>query len=147
ITGVFPETNNYRLLNNDNVVFNDVEYNLINDNERNNIGGLAELDALNQIIWNIENITDYLCKNPQITNVYFTRRPTGIWLQKWNELINSKCSKKIEYGAIYTPSAARLDGNPRMEMLIKHWLFNDNNNYLTLDHEWLIRNGVNPNNF
>jgi len=147
INGVFSEGNNYRLLNNDNVIFNDIEYNLINDNRRNNISGLAELDALNQVIWNIDNISNYLCDNPQITNIYFTRRPTGIWLQKWHELIKSKCSKNIEFDVIYTPSAANLRGVPRIEKLTQHWLFNESNNYMTLNHEWLIRNGVNPENF
>jgi hypothetical protein len=141
INGVFPETNDYDLLNNDNVIYNNVEYNLIQDD------ALARLNQINQIDWNIENISNYLCENPQIKNVYFTRRPIGIWLRKWNELKKSNCSRNIEFGKIYTPSATNLRGEPRMEKLIQHWLFNENNNYESLNHEWLIRNGVNPNHF
>lgn len=81
INGVFPSTNEYLIKSNDNIVFNNNEYNLINDNEREGKLGLAELDAINQVDWNVQNIIDYLCENPEIKHIYFTRRPTNIWAQ------------------------------------------------------------------
>jgi hypothetical protein len=147
INSVIPNSNNYIIQANDNIVFNNSEYNLINDNVRNNQLGLAELDNINQVEWNVLNIINYLGENPQIKHIYITRKPTGIWKEKWIEIKNAQVSKGRNFEVIYTPSAANLKGNPRLSMLIKHWLFNENTNYSRLNNEWLIRNGVNLNNF
>lgn len=147
ITCVFPDTDQYIILKNDNVVFNNEEFNLINDNIRDGVKGLAELDQLKQIEWNVENIVSYLEKNKTIKNVYLTRNPTGIWLKKWKQLKTNKKLENINFKVIYTPSAANLRGTPRIKSLIQHWLFNISKNYNTLDHQWLYENGVNIEKF
>ena len=80
IAQVFHYNNpQFQLLQNDNVVFNGNQYNLIQDGQKGNVGGLAQLAALGQVDWNTQNIIDYLCNNPQIKQIYFTRQPNGIW--------------------------------------------------------------------
>lgn len=146
-TRVLINQENIDFLPNDNVILNNIEYNLINDNKRKGIGGLAELHKLNEVEWNTNNIIQFLCENPQINDVYLTRQPTGIWKKNWNEIKNSKCSIGRNFNVIYTPSANSLHGTPRMNSLIKHWLFNTNPNYNTLNHEWLQNCGVNVDYF
>lgn len=147
ICEVLVNHNNIEFLPNDNVVLNNNVYNLIQDNANNNILGLAELNQINEVEWNINNIINYLIGNPNIKDVYFTRRPTNIWFEKWEELKNNVNLRDRNFGVIYTPSAQSLRGVPRMTSLIRHWLFNNNPNYDTLNHFWLTTNGVNLNNF
>lgn len=146
INSVFPKTEDYNIENNDNVIFNGLEYNLIMDNGQNGIGGLAELNNIDQVEWNIENINKYLCENPTIKYIYFTRRPSRIWLKKWDELRKSNCSLDKTFCFIYTPSGRRLK-TPVMNNLIDKWIKFNNGTYCNLNHKWLIRNGVNLNNF
>lgn len=147
ISNVLVNQNQIDFLPNDNIVVNGQEYNLINDNARNGIGGLAELNQLNEVEWNTDRIIEYLCENPQIKEVYFTRQANGIWLEHWNQIKNSECGKGKLFKIIYTPSGSRLAGNPRMNSLIHHWLFNNGQNYDRFDHNWLTNSGVNINNF
>lgn len=147
ICEVFVNHDNVEFLPNDNVVLNGNVYNLIQDNARNNILGLAELNQINEVEWNLNNILNYLIENPDIKYVYFTRRPTNIWLEKWEELKDSINLQDRNFQIIYTPSAQSLRGVPRMQSLINHWLFNNNPNYDRFSHDWLTRNDVNLNNF
>lgn len=147
ISNVLVNQNEINFLPNDNVIINGNEYNLILDNANNGINGLAELNQIGEVEWNTENIIKHLCENPQIEEIYFTRQPTGIWLNQLNLIKNSPCAKNRNYRVIYTPSASNLHGVPRMNALINHWLFNNTPNYNTLNHDWLINCGVNINNF
>lgn len=161
INCVFPETNDYQINYRNNIIFNGLEYNPILDNRQNGINGLAELNNINQVEWNIKNISDYLCKNPSIKYVYFTRRPSGIWLRKWNELKNSECSYTKVFCHIFTPSGSGFRKNlpapleNRIKSLTHCWVWNNQQHpipvnkigYCNLNHDWLIKNGVNPNNF
>lgn len=147
ISNVLINQDEINFLPNDNIILNGIEYNLINDNERGGIGGLAELDALGEIEWNTKEIIKYLCENPQITDIYFTRQPTGIWAQKWNELKINECSKNKNFHIIFTPSCSGLRGVPRMNSLINHWLFNNNPNYDRLNYQWLQNCDIDINNF
>ena len=137
----------YQLLQNDNVIFNEVEYNLIQDGQNGNVGGLQQLDALGQVNWNTQNILSFLCNNPQIKTIYFTRRPTGIWAAQWNLIINDRCINGRYTTNIFTPSGAGAPINRSMTRLLNHWVHNNNPNFGRLDNNWLINSGVNINNF
>lgn len=137
INGVLINADNYIALPNDNIIFNNKEYNLILDNASKGILGLRELDIINQVEWNVKNITSYLYDNPKIKFVIFTRKPNGIWLNKWNEIVNSVYSKNINFEILYTPSGRRLT-KPVMSSLIQRWINNSN---------WLQEKECNPDNF
>lgn len=137
----------YQLRPNDNVIFNGVEYNLIQDGKKENIGGLQQLSVLGQVNWNTQNIIEYLCNNPQIKTIYFTRRPIGIWAAKWNEIINHKCVAGRLTTNIFTPSGAGTPVSRSVARLLNHWVHNNNPNFGQLDYNWLVNNGVNPVNF
>lgn len=137
----------YQLLPNDNVIFNGLEYNLIQDGQNGIIGGLQQLNALGQVNWNTQNIITYLCNNPQIKTIYFTRRPTGIWAAQWNLIINHSCITGRLTTNIFTPSGAGAPVNRSMARLLNHWVHNNNPNFGRLDNNWLTNNGVNINNF
>ena len=135
-------------LPNDNIIFNGVEYNLIQDGRIGEVGGLEQLNIVNQVNWNTQNIIDYLCMNPQIKTIYFTRQPTtGIWKNQWNTIIKHNSLEGKLKTNIYTPSARGLIGAPRMGVLLRHWINNDNPRFGNLDNNWLITNGVDINNF
>jgi hypothetical protein len=134
-------------LPNDNVIFNGVEYNLIQDGQNVDIGGLQQLNALGQVNWNTQNIINYLCNNPQIKTIYFTRQPTSIWAVQWNLIINHKCMAGRLTTNIFTPSGLGLKGKPRMNALLNHWVHNNNPNFGRLDNNWLTNNNVDINNF
>lgn len=138
---------NYQILPNDNIIFNGQEYNLIQDGQQGTIGGLQQLNVLGQIDWNTENIINYLCKNPQIKSIYFTRRPTGIWAAQWNLIINHSCMTGRLTTNIFTPSGAGAPVNRSMYRLLNHWVHNANPNFGVLDNNWLIQNNVVLNNF
>ena len=137
----------YSFLPNDNVMFNGLQYNLIQDGQKGVVGGLEQLEALGQVNWNTKNIIKYLCNNPQIKDIYFTRRPTGIWLAQWNHIINHECMKGRLMTNIFTPSGQGAPVLNSMNRLLNHWVHNINPNFGTLDNMWLIANGVRINNF
>lgn len=140
-------SSNCQTLQNDNVIFNGVEYNLIQDGKKGIIGGLQQLNALGQVNWNTQNIIKFLCNNPQITTIYFTRQPTGIWAEQWNLIINHNCMVGRLTTNLFTPSGQSLKGKPRMNALLKHWVHNNEPNFGRLDNNWLTNNGVTIQNF
>jgi len=137
----------YQLLSNDNVILNNIEYNLIQDGKNNSAKGLQQLDTIKQVHWNTKNIINYLCDNPQIKTIYFTRQPTGIWAEQWNLIIRHTCNVGRVATNLYTPSGQSLSGKPRMNSLINHWINNENPNFGKLDNEWIKNHGVNIENF
>ncbi len=137
----------YQLLQNDNVIFNGVEYNLIQDRQNGIVGGLQQLNVIGQVNWNTQNIINYLCNNPQIKTIYFTRRPTGIWASQWNLIVNHNCMAGRITTNIFTPSGAGAPVNRSMIRLLNHWVHNNNTNFGQLDNNWLTNNDVNTNNF
>lgn len=138
---------NYEMLQNDNVIYNQQEFNLIQDGQNEAIGGLQQLNALNQVNWNTQNIIKYLCDNPQIKSIYFTRRPTGIWADHWNQIVNHECMTGRLLTNIFTPSGQGRPVFHSMARLLNHWLHNDNQNFGKLDNNWLTQNGVNINDY
>lgn len=138
---------NYQLLQNDNVILNNVEYNLIQDGQKQDIRGLQQLNEIGQVHWNTQNIINYLCENPQIKTIYFTRQPTGVWAEQWNLIVKHICMVGRHMTNIYTPSGQSLKGKPRMNALLKHWIYSSETNFGRLDNNWLIENGVALNNF
>lgn len=137
----------FQPLPNDNVIFNRVEYNLIQDGKKGIVGGLQQLDVIRQVNWNTQNIIKYLCNNPQIKTIYFTRRPTGIWAAQWNLIVNHNCMVDRITKNMFTPSGAGAPVYRSMIKLLNHWVHNNNPNFGQLDNNWLANNGVNKNNF
>jgi hypothetical protein len=137
----------YEMLQNDNVVFNHKKFNLIQDENKNNISGLQQLNTLNQIRWNTQNIINYLSENPQIKFIYFTRKPTGIWAEQIQEIANHECLDNRLITNIFTPSGQGKPVYHSMERLLHHWLHNDNPIFGNLDENWLGNHGINIYNF
>lgn len=82
---------NYHMLDNGNVCYANQTFNLIQDDKKDQVSGLVQLDKRKQVNWNTSNIINYLKDNPQITKIYFTRQPTKVWKKKWEEIKNNKC--------------------------------------------------------
>ncbi len=108
---------------------------------------------------NVQNIINFLNKTPSIKHIYFTFATGGAWLVGLRNTI-IEAFPNHQSGSIYTPTGMRLPNFPgyphRPFSLAHHWVWNNvghpispvnNPNYIYLDHHWLIRNGVNPNNF
>lgn len=141
---VFHKENpNYKLLSNDNVIFNNAEFNLIQDGKKGNIGGLQQLNDMDQVNWNTKNIINFLCDNPQIHSIYLTRQPTGIWLNQWSQIVNHKCMGGRFLTNIFTPSGQGRPVFHSMARLLNHWVHNQIGNFGKLDNKWLEFNSVN----
>jgi hypothetical protein len=145
---IFNNNNsNYQFLSNDNVLFKDKEYNLIQDGQKGKVAGLQQLNLVNEVKWNTHNIIHYLLENPQIKTIYFTRQPRGVWAEQWNLIINHSCMQGKLMTNIFTPSGAGKPVYYSVSRLLHHWVFNTNPNFGRLDKNWLINNGVNINKF
>jgi hypothetical protein len=109
---------------------------------------------------NVQEIINYINNSKTIKHVYFTFK-SGNWLVcKQNEIRNGIRSN-VSSCSIFTPTANGfgVQLNPpfheRVWGLTHCWVWNGVNhivpikrtNYGHLDHKWLVKNGVNPNNF
>lgn len=146
----------YTILENDNVIFSGNEYNLIqdgksskklNDGSKRTVLGLEQLDTINQVHWNTGNIISFLEQTPTIKTIYFTRKPTGVWGRELSKINYHSCMQGRRLTNIYTPSGQSLKGKPRMNALLRHWIFNKDENFGTLNNDWLTRHGVTLQNF
>lgn len=151
IKKTIPEVINFRketALVNGSYLWNDYK-----DGHLNQMGHNDWLDS------NVSNIIDFINITPTIKHIYFTFATGGNWLVGLRNAI-IEAIPNIQAGSIYTPTGMRLPnfaGYPvRPFSLAHHWVWNNaahaispvnNPNYIHLDHEWLIQNGVNPNNF
>lgn len=148
ISGVLHHNNpQYKFLANDHVLFNNNEYNLIQDGRNRNIWGLAQLNAMGQVNWNTQNIIKYLCEHSTIKQIYLTRQPNGIWAIPWNTIINHLCVKGRNNTNIYTPAGSGLVGVPRMTVLLHHWVHYIGQRFGRLNNAWLQANEVIPARF
>ena len=93
------------------------------------------------------NIQFEIVNAPSIHSIYLTRKPANPYLLNWQQIVNYDYGRRINFLKIFTPSGQGLRGRPRMNHLIKHWLFNDHLDYDRLDRNWLIQSGVNTNIF
>lgn len=136
---------NYKLLNNDNVIFNGYKYDL----NKLEIRGseLEQLNSFKQVNWNTENIIKYLIKNPQIKTIYFTWRPPEIFEEQWNLLINHSCLTGRQVTNIFPPYVGGPPGLCSMKSVLDHWTHYPNPYFSVFNSDWLARNGVNINNF
>ncbi len=140
---------------NQEVVVNNGEYIWKNhgDASLNTMGNLGWLDN------NVQNIINFINDTPSIKHIYFTFATGGPWIVGLKDSIID-AFPNLQAGSIYTPTGMRLRNYEefpfRPFFLAHHWVWNNighpnapvnNNNYIHLNHEWLIRNGVNPNNF
>ena len=140
---------------NQEVIVNNGDYIWRNhgDAALNRMGNLGYLDT------NVQNIINFINNKPSIKHIYFTFATGGPWIVGLKDSIID-AFPNLQAGSIYTPTGMRLPnyhGYPlRPFSLAHHWIWNNNghpnapvnnNNYIHMDHEWLIRNGVNPNNF
>lgn len=149
-------------LPNGNILINGREFNLKKDEKENGIFGLADLGIENKIRWNTQNIIEYLINTPSIKHIYLTRKPTGIWKLQWNLIVNHPELQNRNFTNIFPPN-----GRGRVERIappfdsvqkkiLHYWIWNNlnhpthpvtNENMGHLDHEWLIRHGVDINLF
>jgi hypothetical protein len=132
----------YEILYNDNILFQNREYNLIQDTTKNGILGLNSFENYNQIDWNTNLIINYLIQNPSIHTVYLTRRPIGIYGREWNRIVSHPDLINRTFTNIFSPSA---QGSPvyySMSRLIEHWLHNTNPNFGRLNELWFINNNA-----
>lgn len=119
------------------------------------------LNYLGQQNWlddNTNEIIEYINNTPSIKYVYFTFKTGGNWII--NKKIYISNNINIPSCSIYTPTGQRLANLPipfhsRIKSLAHCWVWNNlqhqipinKNGYSNLNHDWLIQNGVNPNNF
>jgi|SRR6185503_2627123 len=152
IISVFRETDKCKMLDNDNVVFDNKTYNLIQDKGNKDILGLTELDKIGRVKWNTDNIIRYLNENPTIKTVYLTRQPDGIWESHWNKIKLETQMPGRKFIPIYTPSAqggalhqqTKIYGKGKMIPLLSHWINGPNGRF---ERDWLIANGAVLENF
>jgi hypothetical protein len=129
------------------IEYNSILFNPIKD------GDLEKLDKLEKIKWNTKKIIDFLIQKPSITNVYFTRTQNGSWKREIDDIKQSL--PNIEIISIYTPSAqggalhnqTEIYFVGKMIPLLRHWVRNEGVNNGRIDNDWLIKHGVNIENF
>lgn len=123
----------------------------------------APLDYMASQGWlddNVKAIIEYINETKTIKHIYFTFK-SGDWLvDKLNELCKH-IRPDVSYCSIFTPTAngfgkhLQAPFQERVWGLTHCWIWNGLNhnnpinrpNYGHLDHDWLIRSGVDPNNF
>lgn len=132
----------FNSLENDNICYEGKVYNLIQDDKKGQILGLAQLDKLNQVNWNTENIIQYLINNPKIKTIYFTRQPKGIWKKQIERIITDKSFQGRVFTNIFTPSGQGKPVLNSMERLLNHWVHNENPLFGKLDNKWLSQAGI-----
>lgn len=145
---------NISLIQNEHSCFinNNFEWNNYSDKYLNLMGDLGWLDD------NIDDIVNYINQKETIKEIYFTFNSEKWLLDKKNR-IKSKTTVNNS-GSIFTPTGMgfrrNLPGFPNRASSIAHcWLWNGLDHstpvnkigYIHLNHDWLIRNGVNPLNF
>ncbi|TSJ39579.1 hypothetical protein FO440_17710 [Mucilaginibacter corticis] len=149
---LFHNNSEYEILGDDTILYQNNEFNLIQDGKKGKIGGLSDLHNLNQVEWNTDNIIKYLQKNDAIKTIYLTRKPDGIWAKHWDKIkIETQISGR-EFISIYTPSAqggalhkqTNIYKKGKMIPLINHWIKGPSGRF---DSNWLKNNGVDINNF
>lgn len=109
---------------------------------------------------NVNAIIDFINSTPTIEHIYFTFK-SGNWLNKKSHDICNGVRKEVKTCSIFTPTANGFGKNltapynERAFSLAHCWVWNGMENkyqinksgYGHLDHNWLKRNGVYPNNF
>ncbi|PAC28756.1 hypothetical protein [Flectobacillus sp. BAB-3569] len=139
-TVLFNNNIEYNLHRNKALIVNE-EYDLIND------GDLGKLNAINQVEWTTEDLKKYITETPSLHTVYFTRQPAEPYTTQWTILKNHDYGRIVEFKKIFTPSGQGLRGRPRVNHLIHHWLFNENDNYDQLNNDWLLEHNIDRNIF
>ena len=121
------------------------------------------LDYMGNQGWLDDNVTEiakFINKNTTIKDVYFTFK-SGDWIVEKMHEIKQLVTRDINFCSIFTPTAngfrQHLDipYNERLWSLTHCWIWNglehlvpiNKKDYCHLNHDWLISNGVNPNNF
>lgn len=140
---------------NQQIIVNNGDYIWKNHGDKalNTMGNLGWLDN------NIQNIISFINRTPSIKHIYFTFATGGDWIVGLKDSIINEFLH-LQVGSIYTPTGMRLPNSEefpcRPFSLAHHWVWNNhehpinpvnNDNYIHFDHGWLIRNGVEPNNF
>ena len=123
-------------------------------------GPLDEMAAHGWLDDNVTAIVKYINETKTIKHVYFTFK-SGIWLVDKLIKISNEIRPEVSFCSIFTPTANGFGiplQAPFQETawgLTHCWVWNGLNHniqsnrpkYGYLDHEWLIRNGVEPINF
>jgi hypothetical protein len=129
------------------------------------IGGYADshIENMAKHGWlddNVDAIMKYINKTTSIKHIYFTFK-SGLWLvEKLNAICNG-VRRDVSYCSIFTPTAKGFGElleppfNTRAWGLTHCWIWNGLGHHFPvikpgyghLNHDWLIDNGVNPDNF
>lgn len=108
---------------------------------------------------NVKEIIKYINETPSLKYVYFTFKTGGNWILRKKALVEAGIN--IPFGSVFTPTGSGFRHNlpipfeTRIKSLTHCWIWNGVQNdvyvnkedYINLNHQWLIENGVNPNNF
>lgn len=122
----------------------------------------SHLNYFGQQNWlddNTNEIIEYINNNPSIKYVYFTFKTGGKWIINKKRYISNNIN--IPSCSIFTPTGNGFRRNlpipfeTKIKSLTHCWVWNNlqhqipitKNGYSNLNHDWLIQNGVNPNNF
>ncbi|OYX22662.1 MAG: hypothetical protein B7Z06_11330, partial [Flavobacteriales bacterium 32-35-8] len=146
-TTLTEELNGYIRLNN-NYNWNDYK-----DKHLNYLGNHDFLDD------NVDAIIKYVNSKPSIKYLYFTFKTGGNWILNKRNYISENIN--IPSCSIFTPTGSGFRKNlpapfdNRIKSLTHCWIWNNlqnqipinKNGYCNLNHDWLIENGVNPENF
>jgi hypothetical protein len=111
------------------------------------------------LIENVENIVKFIRATPSIKHIYFTYNSNNWLVNKKTEILDA--FPNISGSAIFTPTGMGFRKNlipplnNRAASLAHCWVWNGLIHTIAInkigfghfDHDWLIRNGVNPNNF
>lgn len=136
------------------LVNNDFIWNNYKDNSLNTMGNQDWLEH------NATEICNYVNKNPSIKHIYFTFKSAGNWIDNLKKYISENTSNATSC-SIFTPKGngfgtnLQAPYNKRPFSILHCWVWNglghnvpvNKIGYSHLNHEWLIRNGVNPNRF
>ena len=108
---------------------------------------------------NTNEIIEYINNTPSIKYVYFTFKTGGNWIINRKRFISNNIN--IPSCSVFTPTGNGFGNNlpipfnSKIKSLTHCWVWNNLQHqipinkigYCNLNHDWLIQNGVNPNNF
>lgn len=125
----------------------------------------SQLDFMGDQGWlddNVQAITEYINKVESIRHVYFTFKSGPKWLEGRIDDIRQRVKRQnVTIESIFTPTGLGFGKNlgegydTRIKSLTHCWVWNQlehsvpikRDGYGHLDHDWLRRNGVDPNKF
>ncbi|WOD44186.1 hypothetical protein [Hwangdonia lutea] len=129
IMEILPEKNINCIAGN-NIFYENEHYDLIKDNH------LAKLNRKGEVSWSTKHLIDYINYNPQIKQVYFTRKSTSPFSEELYGLEKVLSERHVKVKQLFTPSGQGLKGTPRNRILMDQWLQSTKLGFNSLDTKW-----------